>query len=180
MSRPLPGLEELEGLARAMAKRRARVAADNDDLIQEGLMAVHAAALQGTTAEHPWRLAKTIMQRAMARFYKRQRCRAPEGEPIAGLAPIPARLGSEHQDRILGLEYFDALEKKCGSTARRAIENLYEVRDPEVLIVVMEQDNPRVTAKAVRSALGMRPKSWRSMMREVREFTTEWNNGHVH
>jgi DNA-directed RNA polymerase specialized sigma24 family protein len=173
MEKPLPGLKDLESMALAMARKRARIPADAEDLFQEAMFAVSKALRKKMRAEHPWRLAKTIMQRAMVRYYKRQDRHAPEGHPI-DLTPYVARTGAEQQDLLLGVEFFDALEGQCGAQARRVAENLVSVRDPKCIEQVMLSGAPRYSMRAIRDGLGMHPKTWRATLGEVRTFTEQW------
>lgn len=211
-------LDDVIPLARTLARKEAHTPDDIDDLVQVGLFAYHKAEHRyrecGFLVQQPWALVRTTLQRAMRGYYWQQREWQQRGElnkavglelaecggsfGVAGLDGQRADTGQ--QVELLELEdYFTALERACGTAARRIVENLLspsgecsafildEVRRKRVAQSRFRQHHlnmrhqPRGVKKAirishrlVRDALRITPAEWVRHMNQIREFTRSW------
>lgn len=181
----LPALPALETLAKKLAREIARVPADVDDLIQEGMIAAWRATLSGRKATHPFSMARTIMKRAMWAFYERQR---PDTEPLSH--PYPDHNDNQTETELR--EFFDALEFAYGKPTRRVAENLIEPRDPELCRRIVNEVHAkqrarrngdprrgavhmvRLSQRIVREGLRIPVAEWNHTLADIRAFTREW------
>lgn len=220
-------LQQIIPLARTLAAKEAHRPDDVDDLIQVGLFAYHKAEVRhtqcGMRVERPWSLARTTLQRAIRGYYYQQREWQKRGEPNkdVGLDQVGLSARTEHKPEhlpmlIVGLngsvdtgeqvellemdDYFTALERRCGRTARLMVENLLmpsgeccgrileEVRRKQQAQEsfrgrkrAVRRHQPRgvkkeirISHRLVRDALGISPTEWVRNMERIREFTQGW------
>lgn len=210
-------------LAQALAQKEAHRPDDVDDLIQVGLFAYHKDSQRRTTVYKPFAHARTVLQRAMRGYYWQQREWQGRGEPNksvgidqVGLAHsiehmacrrpmlvvgLDGRLDSGEQAELLEFDdYFNALERTCGCTARLMVENLLmpsgECCGRILAEVRRKQESQksfanrrrasrrhqprgvkkevRISHRLVRDALGLSPTEWVRNMERIREFTRTW------
>lgn len=150
------GWPELSRLARALAARVAREPSDRDDLVQEGLFAAHKAIEAGVAAEHPYRLARTVLSRAMWNYYRR-----PRHEVVSIEAALRTPAPPPDYDFSLP-DYYEALERCCGAEARRVAEQLIAYGESGI---------------GARRCLGWSKRRWLNTLGEVRAFTRRWMAG---
>ncbi len=137
-------------LAQSLAIKEAHRTEDTDDLVQVGLFAYHRAThKKGLGVDKPHAFARTVLQRAMRGYYWQQREWQQRGEPNKAVGFDQVGMGkltdgstvmpSDMPMLVVGLngsqsgeqaelfefdDYFNALERKCGATARLMVENL--------------------------------------------------------
>lgn len=97
--------------------------------------------------------------------------------PIAGLDGQQCAPGTQLDFLELN-EYFEKLERACGTTARRLVENLVAPRDREVLTVLRRLPTRSHRSRHVlriRAALGLRhtPKYY-ALVRQIKTFTRSY------
>lgn len=201
----------LRPLAEGLAHRIARQPADVDDLVQVGLLAYivdYRRLLKGVstrrgrlcTERDAWALAKTVLRRAMLGHYgawaERMSARTPSLDDIgAVLVRYAASDSHQRQSDLLELhDYLDALEHKCGRTARLVAQNLIEpVGDCAVRLTIEvrrkqaaqrggyspSQPRVRFSQRAVRVALALDRRAWTAALAQVRGFTRAWISKNV-
>lgn len=212
-------------LAQSLAAKETHRTEDIDDLVQVGLFAYHKAThRKKLTIDKPHAFARTVLQRAMRGYYWQQREWQTRGEPnkAVGLDKVNT-VGQTLSDSdrlppmlIVGLDgrqadgeqvellefddYFNALERKCGATARLMVENLLmpsgeccgrildEVRGKQAeqqklgkRAKAARRHQPRgvkkeirISHRIVRDALGISPTEWVRHMNAIKEFTEAW------
>ena len=224
---PVLSLLEVTPLARTLAQKEAHRPEDIDDLQQVALFAYHKAErrclAERIPVEKPWAFARTTLQRAMRGYYYQQREWQQRGEPNKAIGIDQVGLSREREymaERnpmlIVGLDgnldtgeqaelfelddYFTALERTCGHTARLMVENLLaptgeccaRILD-EVRGKVDQQKRfkrrpartrrhqprgvkkeIRISQRIVRDALGISPTEWCRNMERIRDFTQRW------
>lgn len=220
-------LADVTHLAQSMATREAHRPEDADDLCQVGLFAYHRAVERHVKrhihVEKPWSLARTTLQRAMRGYYWQQREWQQRGEPnkdvgidqvsnasdlefLAHRQPMLTAdvYGNQYaggQAELLEFDdYFNALERTCGKTARLIVENLLmpsgECAGRILLEVWTKQAGQhefskksrkarrsqprgvkkeiRISHRLVRDALHLSPSAWARNMEAIKSFTRQW------
>lgn len=212
-------LEAVIPLAEALARREAHRPDDVEDMTQVGLHAYFRATVRKKVVVlNPRAFACTILRRAMRGYYWQQREWQTRGEPNKDVGLDQVALGKHsfgampmveldgrpfdgEQVELLEFDdYFNALERACGPTARLMVENLLmpsgeccarileEVREKQTAQQecgaagkAVRRHQPRgvkkeirISHRLVRDALGLSPSEWVRHMERIREFTAAW------
>lgn len=192
-------LADVTPLAKSLARRTARVDSDEDDLVQVALFSYHEATTQtyvnAAPMENPHAFARTVLHRAMQRYYARplatdDACDLDDAGALDGT--------SARQADLLDFDdYFAALERTHGPTARAVAENLLAPSGKcagHILAAATERAavranlsatqrrhgprgctrRVRLSADNVRRGLGLSPTVWHKTLAAVRTFTRTW------
>src|SRR5690606_27272235 len=127
LSQQHPRDEDFIPLAQHKARARAWTPSDEEDLTQEGLMALLEALEQEPNVHNPVAFAATVMRRAMGNFY--------QGKSTVALFDRTrikdhfATTRPSGPDDLLIKEYFDFIERACGEESRKIVEELVHPGD---------------------------------------------------
>lgn len=191
-------LEQFMPLARSLAHKLATQPADQDDLVQEGCLALHRALSSGPVPANPYAFAKTVLFRQMLNHRRRSKDREQAHLPL----PAESDDGVVMPDQLLGNEvaqnddaeyletYLRDLEAVCGKSARWAAENLLRPGSTVGKFAVMDADkrtsealpeqrcrgveHVKITHVQIREALGLPVSQWRPLLSSIRSFTSDW------
>lgn len=125
-------------LARKIARRIAWTPSDEEDLVQEGILALHKALQKTPTPEEPAGFASVVLSRAMREYYPKRKgdgslppsfdllFDSPSlNDPDISLSGLSASAGAiDPLDDLDIAEYLADLESRCGRQARWAAQNL--------------------------------------------------------
>lgn len=180
-------ITSLQPLALSLARRYAYNPADVDDLQQVGLFAAHRARQQLRKARQPRALARVIMRRAMSDYYD------AHGNRRFAFDAVVLR----DDDRVtaqthLLTEYFEDLERACGTGARRIAQQLVSPSGATAEAILRDAEQRRrrarrskravrgfrhtlpVTRETIRTSLRLAPERWAREMERIRSFTRQW------
>jgi len=204
-SKPLLPLVEIIPIAHSLARKEAHRDDDIEDLVQVGLFAYHRLEQRGSPVTRPAAVARTVIQRAMRGYYYHLGEWQGRGEtdrfvPLDEPLGIAAVVGPVQLELLEWADYFEALERRAGKTARLIVENLLGPSGPcaeHILGEVQKKQQAqarvagrsaavrrhqprgvkkgiRVTGRMVREGLGLSAAEWTAAMQSIRAFTAEW------
>jgi len=186
-------------IARSLARRVARLEADEEALIQVALFSYHKATTKPYTdaapMDRPYAFARTVLYRAMRRYYARPTAMddasSIEEDDVLDLS------AARQADLLDFDDYFDALERAHGAVARQVAENLLAPSGACAGNILNSASNRaakraalpkreqihaprgctrrvRLSADGVRQGLGLSAVTWNRTLADVREFTRAW------
>jgi len=138
-----PTQQQLNIIAKALARHMAYCPADIDDLVQEALLSAHQA-FQRFRPHKPFAFARTVMQRSILTYYRKHYWHTTH-ETLATAYPSHIRLDetttplNDVEHKITMQQYFDALECGCGGTARLVAENMVAPRDAVICEYIFKE-----------------------------------------
>lgn len=193
-----PVLDRFLPLARALARRVAAYGDQDaqDDLVQEGMIALCEALRTRPSPHKPHAFARCVLRRRMLTYHNRHSARrttvpVEQAHPDGPVPDVLIQPAPDHDGRRALDHFLAELEKRHGRQARWAAENMIEPGDAFGRFLLLEIrdrerrareapgsarcfDLRRVPERYIREALGLNRATWRRLITDVREFAREW------